>query len=513
MARRTVPIPNLAGANGLLATLALLAFVIHMLIAGNYGYFRDELYYIAGGQHLAFGYVDFPPMIAALAALMHALTGDNLIAIHVIPALAGSCLVFVTGLMARELGGGRFAQALAALAALVTLVFMATASIFSMDILDALWWALAALIIIRLIRHDEPGLWLLFGVVAGLGLLTKLTMLFFGFALVIGLLLTPSRAYFRTRWLWLGGLIALAMLLPYAVWNGVNGWPTLEFWRHYGGLTGGGPLGFLANQIVTLNPLTLPLTIAGLVFYFRKPAGKPYRLLGWAYVTLYVLFTLINAKAYFLAPAYPMLFAGGAVLLEQVVLQRRQRWLRVALPAALAASGLLLAPLAMPVLPPATFARTYGHLTAIGNSGAGQQTAGIFPQYLGDRFGWETMTATVVQAYNHLPAAERSQACIFTNNYGEASALTFLGGPYHLPPALSGHNNYYLWGRGSCTGAVVLTVGQTRQDDERAYATVVQVAMTSCSYCMAYENNLPVYLCTQPRGPLPALWATVKHFN
>ncbi len=369
------------------------------------------------------------------------------------------------------------------------------------------------MIVLRIIGRQQPKLWLLFGFVAGVGLLTKLTMLFFGFALVIGLLLTPSRAYFWTRWLWLGGLLALAMLLPYAVWNAVNGFPTLEFWRHYGGLTGGGPVGFLANQIVTLNPLTVPLTIAGLVFYFHTAAGKPYRLLGWTYAVLYVLFTVINAKAYFLAPAYPMLFAGGAVLLEQVVRRPHWRWLRIALPAALALSGLLLAPLAMPVLPPATFARTYGHLTAIGNSGAGQQKAGIFPQYLGDRFGWETMTATVAQAHDHLPASQRSAACIFTNNYGEASALSFFGAKYHLPLALSGHNNYYLWGPGSCSGAVVITVGQSLQDDERAYTSVVQVATSSCAYCMAYEDNLPVYLCTLPRSPLPVLWATVKHFD
>ncbi|HEY8743369.1 MAG TPA: glycosyltransferase family 39 protein, partial [Chloroflexota bacterium] len=291
MARRTVPISGWIDTNALLVALALIDFVAHLLVAGYYGYFRDELYYIAGGRHLAFGYVDFPPMIAVLAALMDALTADNLIAIHVVSAFAGSCLVVVAGLMARELGGGRFAQVLAALAALVTLVFMATASIFSMDILDALWWALAALIILRLLSRQQPKLWLLFGVVAGVGLLTKLTMLFFGFALVIGLLLTPSRTYFRTRWFWLGGLIAVAMLLPYAAWNAANGFPTLEFWRHYGGLTGGGPVSFLANQIVTLNPLTLPLTIAGLVFYFRAPDGKPYRMLGWTFAVLYALFT------------------------------------------------------------------------------------------------------------------------------------------------------------------------------------------------------------------------------
>jgi hypothetical protein len=513
MHRRNVTTPEAKSATGLLAALALIDFTAHMLVANNYGYFRDELYYIAGGQHLAAGYVDFPPMIALLAAVMHALTGDNLVAIHVIPALAGSCLVVVAGLMARELGGGRFAQGLAALAALVALAFMATASIFSMDVLDELWWALAAWTVLRLIRRDQPKLWFLFGVVAGLGLLTKLTMLFFGFALVVGLLLTPSRAYFRTRQLWLGGLIALAGLLPYAAWNAVNGWPTLEFWRHYGGLTGGGPFAFLVTQIVTLNPLTLPLTVAGLVFYLRRPAGKPYRVLGWAYVVLYLLFTLINAKAYFLAPAYPMLFAGGAVLLEQVVLRREWRWLRLALPATLALSGLLLAPLAMPILPPATFARTYARLTGAGDAGDGQQTAGLFPQYLGDRFGWDTMTATVAQAYDRLPPDERRSACIFTNNYGEASALNFLGGAYHLPPALSGHNNYYLWGPGGCSGAAVLTVGQTRQDDEKGFASVVQVATISCAYCMAYENSLPVYLCTQPKAPLPALWATVKHFD
>jgi 4-amino-4-deoxy-L-arabinose transferase-like glycosyltransferase len=362
---------SLTGANALLLYLALVDFVGHMLVAGNYGYFRDELYYIESGRHLAAGYVDFPFAIALLAAILHPLTGDNLVALHVIPALAGACLVVVTGLMARELGGGRFAQVLAGLGTLVTAVFLATSSIFSMDILDALWWALATYIVIRLLRRDQPRLWLLFGVVAGLGLTTKLTMLFLGLGLTIALLLTPARRYLRTPWPWLGGAIALLFLLPYILWNAANGWPTPAFWVNYGGHSGGGPIGFLGNQLFAMNPFTLPLTVCGLYFYLRDAAGKPYRTLGWIYVVLYVVFTLFNAKSYFLAPAYPMLYAAGAVVLARFAAVPRRSWIRPAYVAALALTGLLFAPLTMPLLPPATYVSTYGALTSLGNNGAG----------------------------------------------------------------------------------------------------------------------------------------------
>lgn len=193
------------GTNAWLCYLAAIDFIGHMLVSNNYGYFRDELYYIVSGKHLAFGYVDFPPMIALLAALMNSLAGDALVAIHVIPAAASAVLVWLTGLMARELGGRRFAQVLAALGTLVAITFLSIASIFSMDMLDALWWGVCAYIFMRIIRRNRPGLWLVFGLVAGVGLATKLTILFFAFALVIGLLLTSSRSHLRSRWPWVGG--------------------------------------------------------------------------------------------------------------------------------------------------------------------------------------------------------------------------------------------------------------------------------------------------------------------
>ncbi len=494
----------------MLVYLGLAGVVAHLLVANNYGYFRDELYYMADGRHPQLGYVDQAPLIGWLAALIHFTLGDSLVAIHILPALACGAAVAVTGLIARELGGGRLAQVLAATATLVAPAFMATGSIFSMDVIDQLCWALGALILIRLVHRDEPRLWLAFGLIAGIGLLNKFTILFFGFALVVGFLVTPARASFRTRWPWLGGLIAFAFVLPDTLWNATRGWPTWDFWHHYQGLTGGGPLGFLGAQILNSNPFTLPLTIAGLYFYLRSKGGKPYRAFGWAFVTLCVVLVAINAKAYFLAPAFPMLFAAGARQLETLIL--RPAWLKPAYVALLLLSGVLLMPLTMPVLPPATYAKTYAAMTGVGNNGAGQETAGIFPQYLGDRFGWDTMTATVAQVYDSLPAAQRSHACIFTVNYGEAGALELLGARYHLPPVVSGHNNYYVWGPGSCDGSVIITVG-VPQSDLTKFTHVTQAATITCSYCMTEEDNLPVYVCTGLRVPLKDAWQQVKHFN
>jgi Dolichyl-phosphate-mannose-protein mannosyltransferase len=490
--------------------LALMDFMAHMLVSGNYGYFRDELYYIEAGRHLAFGYVDFPPFIALLAKFLGVFAGDALWAIHVVPAFAAALIVFVTGLMARELGGGRFAQALAAVASLGSVTFLATGSLFSMDALDELWWVMASYVLILILKRNDVRLWLLFGLIAGVGLTTKVTILFFGVAVVAGLLLTPACRHFRAKWIWLGGAISFAFLLPYLIWNMANGWPTLEFFGNYEG--SGGPLEFLLGQIPGMNPLTLPLSFAGLYFYLSTHSGKPYQVLGWTFVVVLFVLALLGAKPYSLAPAYPMLFAGGAILVEHLG-GRTGRLIKAVYIVLLLVSGLLLAPLAMPILPPATFAATYGFLSGTGNAAAGQDTQGIFPQPLGDRFGWENMTRTVADTYDGLPTVERPRTCIFTSNYGEASALDFLGGRYRLPPAISGHNNYYLWGPGGCTGEVMITVGIPRDEIEQVYAGVERAATITCRYCMPEENDVPVYVATKPIVPIRELWPQTKHYE
>lgn len=489
-----------------LGALAGLAFVAHMLVAGNpfgpsgsegYGYFRDELYYIADGRHLQLGYVDQPLLMGWLAALLRVTIGDSLAAIHIIPALACALIVVVSGLMARELGGGRVAQIVAGVAALFCIGFMATGSIFSMDVLDQLWWSLAGLIVVRLLRRNAPRLWLLVGLVAALALLTKLTMLFFGLALVLALLVTPERKYLGTPWPWLGSAIAFLGLLPYLIWNAVNGWPTIDFWRHYAGSVGTSPVDFLFAQIGQMNPIALPLVGAGLVSYFRR-AGAPYRLLGWTFVFAYLILTLLRTKTYFLVPTYPFLFAAGAVVFERWALRPRLAWIRPAYVALIALVGILLAPAVMPILPPATVVRSYGHLE----------------QELADRLGWDSLTQTVEQVYAGLPPAQRAQACVLASNYGEASALLQLSPPGRLPPVISPHNNYYLWGPGTCTGEVLIGVGYSPADFQAAYADVMLAAVEKCEYCVSFEQAVPIVVASNPKiSNMLRQWAAAKHYD
>ncbi len=506
---------SLLSDTALLVYLALIKFLVHLATSTNYGFFRDELYYIDAGKHLAFGYVEFPPLIALLAAFVHNIPGDSLVAYHILPALAGAFLVLLTGLIARELGGGRFAQCLAALASLVAITFLGIDSLFSMDSFDELWWVLLAYILILLIKRDRPRLWLLFGLVAGIGLMTKITMLMFGFAIVIGLLLTSNRKYLLNKWAWTGGVIAFAFLLPYMLWNAANGWPTLEFWSTYtnGHANPASVLGFLYQQVLTMNPLTLPLWLAGLYYYFFTGAGKPYRVFGWAFVILSVLFAITRAKLYFLAPAYPMLFAAGSLVAERVIRERRWNWLRPLYISLLVLAGLLLAPIAMPILPPAIYARA----TALVGGNAGikveDRATGQLPQQLADRFGWDTMVATVAQVYHSLPQDEQAKACILAENYGEAGAIDFFGPQYHLPRAISGHNTYYLWGPGTCTGEVVISIGYPLDKLQTAFGSVTQAGTITCVYCMPAENNLPVYVCLHLKTSIQAIWPTVKHYN
>jgi 4-amino-4-deoxy-L-arabinose transferase-like glycosyltransferase len=494
--------------------VAALDFLVHMLSAANYGYFRDELYYIVSGQHLQLGYVDFPPLIAYLAAILGFLAGDGLVAIHVVPALAGAALVFVAGMTARELGGGRLAQLLAASATAVT-AQLAFASIFSMDILDALWWALASYVLIRAVRGEAPKLWLLFGLIAGIGMMTKLTIVFFLISVVVALLLTPGRFFLLTRWFWCGAAVAVLIVSPYIVWNAMNGWPTVDFYIHHGGLNGSGPFDFAALQVLILNPANIPLLILGFYFYLRSPAGRPYAVVGLASVLLFFLFLLINAKPYFYEGAFATILAGGAVAAEgwAGARGRRRLWLPAGLVLAITLGGVVLAPLEMPLLPPATFVGVFGGLTGVANGAASQENSGQLPQYLGDRFGWDTMTATVASVYHGLGAQERAQACIFASNYGEASALTFLGRSYGLPPVISGHNNFFVWGPGSCSGQVIIAVGLSQAELLRSFNNVAATGVITCGYCVSYENNVTIYLATNPKVSVAGLWPSVKQFG
>lgn len=482
-------------------------FIVHMIFAANYGYFRDELYYIISGtQHLSLGYVDFPPFIAYVAAFLSPISKDSLISIHVVPALNEAFLVFVAGMMARELGGGRRAQLLAAVSTLVTFAFLAFGSLFTPDSFDALWWSLLAYLLIRIVRRRELRLWAGAGLVIGIGLLTKLTILFFVAALVLSFLAVPSaRQYLRSKWIMLGGLLSVAFVLPMVYWNSVNGWPMLHFYEEFSGdFSGGGPVSFLYTQLALITFLTLPIVIIGLYFYLRSPEGGQLRALGLSYILLLAFMTVLDMKPYYLAPAYPMLYAGGAILIERGAISKKgvSRWFgsRPYI-ACLVIFAILLAPIAMPILSPPALINGYG---------AGDYQSS--PQ--ADRYGWSGMVSNLSRAYDTLPASVRSQACIFTSNYGEASAVNFFGGALGLPEAISGHNNYYIWGPGTCNGQVLITIGVSLSTDQQAYRNITTLTTIDCQYCIVYEQVLPIYLCTNPNfTSLASLWSGVRHYD
>ncbi|MGH7706016.1 MAG: glycosyltransferase family 39 protein [Candidatus Dormibacteria bacterium] len=501
-------------ANWALAGLAGVGFTGHMLVAGNYGYFRDELYYIAAGHHLALGYVDFPLLMAVLAWALGVLAGDSLVAIHVIPALANAALIVVTGLIARELGGRRLAQALAGGASLVCLTFLATGSIFSMDSLDELWWTLIAYLLVRLVQRDRTQLWLWIGGVAAVGFLTKVTILYFLAALLLGLLASPARARLRSKWACLAIGLGLVGLCPYLIWEFQTGWPTLAYWHNYvGTLVGHSPLDFALQQAYVMNPITLPLWSGGLVWLLRGRGGPELRSLGITFLVLFAWFSLGPSKSYYLAPAYPFLFAAGAVWLAPHLSRPGRFWPTPSYLAALAVSGILLAPIGMPILPPSTYAAWYGFLGTDAGAQMEHHRGGALPQWLADRFGWTALAKQVSTALDQLPGSERRVACVFTANYGEAAALDDLSTRAHFPPAISGNNSYYFWGPGNCSGQVVVTVGLTPAQVSSSYRSVLKIGHTSCQFCMPAEDGLPILLARDPRRSLRSTWLGVQNLG
>jgi 4-amino-4-deoxy-L-arabinose transferase-like glycosyltransferase len=420
--------------------LALVKLTLHIVTSHGYGYFRDEFYYMDAGMHLGLGYVDFPPLAPFLAAAIRVTTGYSLLTLRLLPAVAGAAVVLLTGLMARELGGGPFAQALAALAAVVSPILLAVASFFSMNPFEQLCWALLAYLAIRLLRRGHPRVFLLGGLVAGIGLLTKASVLAFVFALLLGLLLTPARRLLWSRWFWLGVAIAGVLVLPTVIWQCTHGWPTLEFLGHYRReLVNRSPLGFVFQQVFGMNPAAVPLAVAALVFYLVSKDGRPYRALGWAYVALCVVLMATQAKAYALTPTYPMLFAGGAPVLERAWSTGRWRLARPLYIGLLLALGVFFAPVCIPLLPIETLATTYAPAMDQPAIRMEQAQRNALPEWFAGRLGWQEMVAAVSRVYGELPTEERAGVCLLAGTYGEAGALNFYGVAYGLPPAISGH--------------------------------------------------------------------------
>jgi hypothetical protein len=499
------------------AYLAAATFALHFATAGLYGFFIDELYFLACGEHLAWGYVDFPPLTAFQAWLTRALFGDSPYSIRLFPSLASAGLVLLTAAIARALGGGRFAQGLAALAILVCPLYLAFGSYLSMNSIEPLVWMGCAFLLIRMIDTGDTRPWLSFGALAGVGLLNKYTMLLFGFALVAGLSLTRERRLLWTRHLLFGGLLAFLIALPNLVWLVRHGFPLLELLgniRRHGRDLELSAAQFVKLELLFLNPAAAPLWLAGLWGLFRAQGLSRFRVLGWAFVITFAVLAVSHGshKAYYLGPAYPMLLAAGAIVFERLAARPTWRWLPPVTVTAVAGVGALVAPTVVPLLPPETFLR-YTQAIGIAQPRLERRATHQMPQFFADRFGWREMAETVAAVYHALPPAERRQTAIFANDYGQGGAIDFYGPELGLPKAIGGHLTYWYWGPRDATGATVITLGDRTESAARWFESVTEVADVGHPYAMRQEH-FRVLLCRRPKaGTLAAIWPQLKQWD
>jgi len=497
--------------------IAVIKLLLHLVTnaMGGYGYFRDELYYLACTEHLDFGYVDQPPFSIYVLAVNRLLFGDSISALRLLPALTGAATVFLVGLIARQLGGGKYAMALAAVGATASIVFVAMGSLFSMNCFDILFWTLGSYLLVLIIKKGDARLWLILGFVVGLGLLNKVGMLWFGFGIALGLFLTPQRSWLRTLWPYAAGAIALLMFLPYIVWNLSHDFAHLEFIRNatsskYSGLS---PMTFLLGQVLAQNPVTLPLWVGGLTFLLVGREGKAYRLLAFVYLAaLLILIVNGHSKPEYLSPAYGVLFAAGGVALERAFAKRPWIWLKSVCMILLAAGGIVLAPVVLPVLPVERYI-LYADALGITPSTAEGKQLGKLPQLYADMFGWEGKAAAVATVFHALPEEEQKECTIYASNYGRCGAIDFFGRAYGLPRSIGSHNSYWIWGPRGYTGAILIRLGGRLEDLERDFGSVVLAGRVTCDYCMPYEDNLPIYVCRSLRRPLKEFWADMKHYE
>ena len=496
-----------------IALFVVLKLAVQALGMRGYGYFRDELYYLICARHLAWGYVDQPPLsIALLAATTH-LIGSSLIAIRVVPALFGAAGVGLTGWLARSMGGGRTAQALAMLAVLAAPVQLGTCQFYSMNAIEILLWPLAAVMLTRALEAGRARDWLVFGLVLGLGLLNKISLLWFMAGAGVGLVLTRERRALLAPGPWLALALAALIDLPFALWQWSHGLPMLEFMRNATGgkMSAVAPLDFLKTQILVMNPATAPLWITGLIVLLRGRRAVSDRVQGILFATVAVMLLAAGtSRGSYLAPAYPVLLAAGGAAIERACARGWRRALAPVYALLIAACGLALLPAALPVLPEPAFVAYLGRL-GLKTKGEERHRYGALPQQYADMHGWPAMADTVAAVVAKLPAEDRRHAMIYAQNYGEASAINFFRPD--LPVCYSGHNSYWLWGPPPADTRVVVILGGRSVDHLKSLARVDSVAMFHAPWVMPYEDSLGVFVGREPRAPIAELWKGTRSYQ
>jgi hypothetical protein len=506
----------------LLAVLSALplSLLIASALNSSYGYFIDEFYYIACAKRLALGYVDHPPLAPWILAATLPLLGDSPLGIRLVAFLAEAATVWVTGLLVWRLGGQRFATLLACLAVGLSPVMLSMAGFFSMNAFEPLLWSLTVLTLVYLVQTGNSRLWLVLGALIGLGFENKHTVLMYVLALAIGVLATQTRRVLADRWMWAGATVAVLLALPNIGWQIVSGWPSLEFYHNAQVLKNlpSPPLRSLAMQVVVMNPLALPVWLAGLGYLLWSRDARPLRFLGVMFVALLVIHVASQtSRPDRTSAAYPLLMAAGAVVIERWIsqLQRRASLLakgvRISVPALIAAGNLAMAPVGLPLLPPPDLAR---FVAAIGLDFAAERgkTSSI-PQLLADRTGWESFVDDVERVYQSLPAADRAKALIYAPSYGHAGSLELWGPARGLPAVIGAQNTYWHWSVGRTNTDVLIAVDADPDVLRQLFGEVWEAGRVRCEYCMSWRDDVPIFVARRQKVPIETVWVHFRHYE
>ena len=497
--------------------MAAVLLVVHCIFNNRYDYFRDEFDYLACAQHLGWGYVDQPPLIPWLTRLSLVTLGDSLRAIRFIPALAISGVAVLTAIITRELGGRAFALICAAAAVVASPVYLNAGSLLTTNCLEPLLWAGCSYFAILAAKHNQPHYWFWFGVVAGIGMQEKYSITVFGFAVVVGLLLTDQRRFLFNRWIWLGGLAAFVIFLPNLLWNIHYHWPFFELMRNIkaeGRDIALSPLEYFLEQCLIMQPMVAPIWVAGVFAFLFWRSFQPYRFLGWSYLASFTVFAVLHGKNYYLTPIYPMLLAAGSVVFERALDRPRLRWLKPVSVLLILVGGAWFAPVVVPVLPVDNYIAYQEKLPFKPPRSEHSHEAAVLPQHYADQFGWREIVSEVALAWERIPSAERADCGIFAQDYGQAGAIDWFGPRIGLPPSLSGHQTWYIWGPRGYSGNCLIVLDDSPERLESIFNHVEFVGW-SPDNPYALEKNIPVFICKglKSGGTLAEAWPNLKKWR
>jgi len=502
--------------------LGFLTALGHIAFSWRYGFYRDELYFIACAKRLAWGYVDMPPLTAFVSWLATP-AHYELVALRVSVAIAAGLTVYLACAIAAELGGGIWPQRLAGLTVALLPAYLFLGTTLTTTSYEPFTWGLVIFATMRLARSRDSRWWYAIAAAVALGLYGKYSMFLLAAALFVGLLLTPERAVLRSRALPLAALAVATLLSPNIWWQTAHGWPMLDvlrgdvLGRHAFNsgwqfefrqpLTNAGA--FLLEQLLFANPVVAPLWIAGMIALLRSSQFRTYRFVAIAFLFLLVAAVVLNAKGYYIAGIYTPLICAGWVTLERAW-RARPAW-RTAVAVAALTSGALLAPFTIPLL---SAQRLIAYSKTLGITGRGGSQAHLVQPLFADEFGWQSLTARVATFYDGLPAEQRARTAIFSDTYAGAAAIEFYGPQYRLPQPISAQNQYYLWGTRGYDGSSVLAIGASQADLLHAlFRRVVLLGTFEDPLRWAAEGPTPIYLCTQPVAPLKELWPRLRWYG